>query len=157
SGGSGGSGGTTEVSLSTTDEGEINVVNAAYPASNPYGAGWSVGGLQQFTRPASGAPILVTAGMQGTDRFDPVYQNGQTYFQDLALAWGTAGSSQILANDGTGSFTPAEQVGADSDVVGTATGDFNVDGWTDLAVADASTLAILLNNRSEAFSAGQTF
>src|SRR6202041_3395992 len=119
----------------------VNVVNSA---SDPLGAGWSVGGLQQISQVTSGGPVLITSGQQGTQQFLPVYNEGQTYLQDLALASSTS-SAQITANDGAGSFTAAN-VSSPGTVVGTAAGDFNGDGRIDQAVVSSSTLAILLNN-----------
>src|SRR4051812_14027007 len=119
-------GGTYEVTLTSTDEGLINVANAA---DSPYGAGWSVGGLQQLSQPTPGGPIVITAGQQGTERFDPVYDDGQDGLQDLALAWGGAGSPRVLANDGTGGFSPFDDVFANSNAVGAAGGDLDGDGW----------------------------
>ena len=40
------------VSITTTDEGNVNVVNES---SDPLGAGWSVGGLQQLSQVAPAA------------------------------------------------------------------------------------------------------
>jgi hypothetical protein len=87
-------------SITTSNEGFVNFDNAA---SDAMGAGWSVGGLQHVSQPNPGGPAVIRAGQQGTERFDPVYSNGQTDLQDLALASGTA-AAQILANDGTGGF-----------------------------------------------------
>ena len=87
--------------MTTTAEGNVNVVNES---SDPLGAGWSVGGLQQLSQLSPDGPVLITAGQQGTEAFDPAYAKGQTYFQDLALATSTS-SAQILANDGAGDFS----------------------------------------------------
>lgn len=136
-------------SITITAQGYANVVNAA---SDPLGAGWSVGGVQQLSQVNSGGPVLITAGQQGTERFDPVYSNGQTYLQDLALASGTA-AAEILPNDGAGGFTSSGNP-SNGGVVGTASGDFNGDGKPDLAVVSSSTLGILLNNGAGGFTAG---
>ena len=144
--------GMDETSITTTNEGNLNVVNAS---SDSYGAGWSIGGLQQLAQVSSGRPVLITAGQQGIERFDPVYNDGQTDLQDLALASSTS-ASQILANDGAGNFS-ATDVTADIDVVGTASGDFNGDGLPDMAVVNSSTLAIMLNNGAGGFDAGDTY
>ena len=69
--------------MTTTDEGSVNVVNES---SDPLGAGWSVGGLQQLSQLTTDGPVLITAGQQGTEAFQPAYSDGQTYIQDLALA-----------------------------------------------------------------------
>ena len=138
--------------ITTSNEGYVNVVNSA---SDPMGAGWSVGGLQQLSQVSSGGPVLITTGQQPPERFDPVYNDGQTDYQDLALASSTS-SSQILANDGAGDFTAAN-VSSPGTVVGTASGDFNGDGRIDQTVVSSTTLAILLNNGSGGFTAGDTY
>ena len=143
-------------SITTTNEGNLNVVNPGIdPYSNYLGVGWSVGGLQRLSPVVAGFPVLITTGQEPSERFDPVYDNGQTYFQDLALAASTS-TSQILANDGAGGFTAAGST-SDDGVVGTATGDFNGDGRVDQAVVDSSTLAILINNGSGGFTVGSSY
>ena len=138
--------------ITSSNEGYVNVVNSA---SDAMGAGWSVGGLQQLSQVSSGGPVLVTAGQQGTEQFVPVYNDGQTDLQDLALASSTS-SAQIMANDGAGGFTAAN-VSSPGMVVGTASGDFTGNGRVDMAVVSSSTLAILLNNGSGGFTAGDTY
>ncbi len=98
---------------------------------------------------------MIATGQEPSERFDPVYNDGQSYFQDLALASSTS-TSQILANDGAGDFT-ATGSPSDDGVVGTASGDFNGDGRIDQAVVDSSTLAILINNGSGGFTAGSSY
>src|SRR5262249_15558370 len=127
------------------------VVNAA---SSPYGAGWSIGGLQHLSQLATNGPVLITAGQQGTEQFDPVYTEGQTSLQDLGLATSTS-SAQILSNYGMG--TVAGTTTATDNLLGTAAGDFNGDGKPDMAAVSSSTLAILLNNGSGGFSAGSSY
>ena len=62
--------GTDETSVTRTAQGSVNVVNEA---SDPLGAGWSVGGLQQLSQLATDGPVLITAGQQGTEAFEPAY------------------------------------------------------------------------------------
>ena len=139
-------------SITTSNEGNVNVVNSA---SDALGAGWSVGGLQQLSQVTTGGPVVIATGQEPSERFDPVYNDGQSYFQDLALASSTS-TSQILANDGAGNFTATGST-SDAGVVGTASGDFNGDGRIDQAVVDSSTLAILINNGSGGgFTAGSS-
>ncbi|AGA28668.1 FG-GAP-like repeat-containing protein [Singulisphaera acidiphila] len=139
-------------SITSTIKGDVNIVNAV---SSPYGAGWSVGGLQQLSQLTTGGSVLITAGQQGTERFDTLYNNGQSYLQDLALATSTS-DSQILANDGRAHFTSTSSI-TTSNVVGTVAGTFNGDGKPDQAVLNSSELAILINNGLGGFSAGATY
>ena len=90
--------GEDEVSLTSTDVGSVNVVNES---SDPLGAGWSVGGLQQLSQLTTDGPVLITAGQQGTEAFQSAYTEGQSYVQDLALAT-TTSVVQVMANDGDG-------------------------------------------------------
>jgi RHS repeat-associated protein len=143
--------GTGEISMVTTALGSVNVVNAA---SDPLGAGWSAAGLQKIAQLATNGPVLVTAGQQGTEAFQPAYSEGQTSIQDLALATSTS-ATKIMANDGAGNFS-ASVTAADT-VVGNASGDLNNDGKPDLAVVTSSTLAIELNNGSGTFTAGSSY
>jgi len=140
-----------ELGISSTDQGYVNVVNEA---SDPLGAGWSVGGLQHLSQLTTDGPVLITAGQQGTERFDPVYTEGQTYLQDLGLATSTS-LAQILANDGTGAFSGTTT--ATDTVVGTATGYFTSNSLADMAVVSSSTLAIMLNNGSGGFTVGNSY
>ena len=144
--------GDDETSITMTAEGNVNVVNES---SDPFGHGWSVGGLQQLAQVSSGGPVLITAGQQGTEAFDPVYNSGQSYVQDLGLASSTS-TAQVLANDGTGNFTTSGTPSS-TGVVGSVAGDFNGDGEPDMAVISSSTLAILLNNGSGGFTAGSSY
>jgi hypothetical protein len=75
--------GLSEISLTGTYQGSVNVVNTA---SDPLGAGWSVGGLHQLSQLATNGPVLITAGQQGTEAFQSAYSEGQSSIQDLALA-----------------------------------------------------------------------
>ena len=70
--------GDDETSITMTAEGNVNVVNES---SDPLGAGWSVGGLQQLAQVSSGGPVLITAGQQGTEAFEPVYNRGSRTFR----------------------------------------------------------------------------
>jgi RHS repeat-associated protein len=139
--------------VTTFEQGYVNVVNES---SDPMGAGWSVGGLQQVSQVTTGGPVLVTAGQQGTERFDPVYDSGQTALQDLALSSSTD-DGQMLANDGTGTFAAGTDGVTSSPTVGSVTGDFNGDGKPDLAVAGGTTLALMRNNGAGGFTAGSTY
>ena len=143
--------GEDETSITSTDVGSVNVVNES---SDPLGAGWSVGGLQQLSQLTTDGPVLITAGQQGTEAFQPAYTEGQTYVQDLALATSTS-AVQVMANNGAGDFS-ASATGTNT-VVGTAAGDFNDDGEPDLAVVTSSTLKIELNNGSGGFTAGDSY
>jgi hypothetical protein len=144
--------GADETSLTTTNEGSVNVVNES---TDPLGAGWSVGGLQKLSQLATDGPVLITAGQQqGTEAFEPAYTEGQSYVQDLALAT-TTSAVQIMPNDGAGDFSAT--VSATDTAVGTASGVFTSNGEPDLAVVSSSTLAIELNNGSGGFTAGSSY
>ena len=143
--------GAQQTALAETVTGTVDVVNAAASA---YGAGWSVGGLQQVSQASPGGPALVTAGQQGTEEFDPVYSGGQAYVQDLALATGMS-TSQVMPNDGAGGFT-APGAGGGS-VIGTAAGDLNGDGRPDQAIATSSSWSVLLGNGAGGFTAGNLY
>ena len=143
--------GSSEVSLTSTDMGYVNIVDAT---SDPLGAGWSVGGLQKVSQLSSNGPVLITAGQQGTEQFDSVYSEGQTNLQDLGLAT-TTSSAKILANDGSGDFSGSAT--ATDTVAGTASGDFNGDGKPDMAVVSSTTLTIQLNNGMGGFTAGNSY
>ena len=110
--------------------------------------------MQHLSQLATDGPVLITAGQQGTEAFEPAYTEGQTSVQDLALATSTS-AVQIMPNDGSGDFSAT--VSASDAVVGTASGDFNGDGEPDLAVVSSSTLAIELNNGSGGFTAGSSY
>ena len=110
--------------------------------------------MQQLSQLTTDGPVLITAGQQGTEAFQPAYSEGQTYVQDLALATSTS-AVQILPNDGAGNFSAS--VSASDTVVGSAAGDFNNDGEPDLAVVTSSTLKIELNNGSGGFTAGNSY
>ena len=140
-----------DVTITSVDQGYVNVVNSA---SDPLGAGWSVGGLQHVWPSTSGAPVLITAGQQGTEQFAPVYTEGQTYIQDLGLATNPY-SAQVLPNDGMGDFL-GTTTAADS-VVGTATGVFTSNGKPDMAVVTSSALAIQLDNGPGQFIHGNSY
>ncbi len=81
---------------------------------------------------------------------------------DLDLVTVNRDSSDIsvLRNDGTGSFAPAENytVGAGAGPRTLALGDFNGDGYTDVATAnhDTGTISILVNDGSGGFAAPLT-
>ena len=131
-------------------QGYVNVVNAA---SDPLGAGWSVGGLQQrlatghkrtgpCSRPDSRVPSVL---IMSTEAAKPISKTS------LAT---TPSSAQIMVNNGMGAF--AGSVTASDTVVGTASGDYNGDGKPDLAVVSSSTLEILLNNGTGGFTVGSS-
>jgi len=138
--------------VTSTAQGSVDVVNSA---SDLLGAGWSIGGFDAAAQVSSGGPVLLTQGQQGTESFDPVYNSGQSNIQDLALVSGTA-AAQIMANDGMGNFS-ISGTPSDTNLVGTASGDFNGDGKPDVAVVNSTTLAILLNNGSGGFTAGSSY
>jgi RHS repeat-associated protein len=142
--------------LSQTYQGWVNVVNGVVTGgtANPLGAGWSVGGVQRISLPDPNGPALITAGSQGTVRFDQHYANGQGVLQDLAVASGS--DTRVYTNDGLGNFmagTPAST----GTPVGTVAGDFNGDGRPDLAEVTGSTLTILLNNGAGGFIARSSY
>ncbi len=145
-------------SITTNYEGSINVVNAT---NTPVGAGWSVGGLQHLSQLTAGGPVLVTAGSQGTETFDPIYNHGESYLQDLVLGDMMA-TPQLLANDGNGNFFPTTVNLSGSSAVTMAAGDFNGDGITDLVEAGYSSfgqsaIMIQLSNGAGGFTAGNTY
>jgi RHS repeat-associated protein len=141
----------------TDYQGYVDVVNRDQGPSavDPLGAGWSIAGLEQLYQPSANGPALITAGSQGTERFDPVYAAGQGYFQDLTLS-SSADGTQVLANDGMGQFT-AGTAAADQNTKATAAGDFNGDGRPDLASISDGALEILLNNGSGGFTVASSY
>ena len=110
--------------------------------------------MQQLSQLTTNGPVLITAGQQGTEAFEPAYTEGQPYVQDLALAT-TPSAAQIMPNDGAGDFSAS--VSASDTVIGTAAGDFNGDGEPDLAVVTSSTLAIELNDGAGGYTAGDSY
>src|SRR6185437_11018338 len=96
--------------MSNTLNSLVNVVNAG---SSPYGAGWSIGGLQQIYPGSSSEPALITAGSQGTERFDPEPAGPindltfvhQTVTFDPMLGPTTTYDLRGQSNDGMGDFT----------------------------------------------------
>ena len=138
-------------SVTSVVTGCLNVVNNI---SDNYGAGWSIGGLQQLSQKAAGKPVLITAGQQGTERYDPYYGSGQTSLQDLSLASSTS-TAQILTNDGTGIF--AGTATNANGITGTAAGDLNGDGKPDQVIVGLSVFQVLLNNGTGGLSASSTY
>jgi hypothetical protein len=119
--------------------------------------------LAPFSREVQGAPARPLAFAPPVDY--PVGTNpvGITVgnfmglgHQDLAVTNELDDSVSILANDGTGAFTPQPPIAlaASSNPTGIITGDFTGLGHHDLAVADIgdSTVSILLNNGSGTFT-----
>ena len=143
-------------SITTHDSGYVNIVNNS---SDAMGAGWSVGGLQAVSQVGDDGPGLVTAGQQGTQQFDQVYNDGQTSVQDLAVV-SDPDNPQILANDGTGTFTSAESPDDDEGVyfaIPPAAGDFTGNGRSDMAVAIGGQLEIELSNGDGGFTLANTY
>jgi len=163
SGGSGGSGGGT-TALTSQFKGQVNVVDEV---NSHLGAGWTVGGLQRISAVGgTTAPVLLTAGSQGTERYDYLPPGP---LQDLApLTYtsvpGSGGSStigaQLMANDGMGGLGApgsAATATAAAAPAGAVTGDFNGDGKADLAVAAGGTVSIFLANGVGGFTAGASY
>src|SRR5206468_1645659 len=92
-------------SLTGSLTGTLDVVNAA---ASPYGAGWSIGGLQQVFNSSSTGPALITAGSQGTEQFD--YRAAES-INDLAVIgpdpnqMNQATDVRLWSNDGMGNFS----------------------------------------------------
>jgi len=148
-------------SVTMTSEGSVDVVNESNDA---LGAGWSVGGLQHLSQITANGPVLITAGQQGTEHFDPMYNSGQTALQDLALSDMTTGN-EVLANDGTGTFPDGTEastvtsfpVTAANPILQSVTGDFDNDGKPDLAALNSINLQIALNDGAGGFSAPTSY
>ena len=122
------------VEKTSTVAGLLGVVNTS---DGPYGAGWSVGGLQHIHAASASSSALVTQGAQGTERYG---YRPPGPIQDLAVVVG--GNARLLRNDGAGKFTLATPSRAvPNGAVDMAAGDFDGDGLADLVVASASTSA----------------
>ncbi|TAK07289.1 VCBS repeat-containing protein, partial [bacterium] len=82
-------------------------------------------------------------------------------FQDLAVANSGSNDVTVLLGDGLGGFTPApgSPFGVGTGPASVAVGDFNGDGFQDLAVANSgsNTVYILLGNGTGSFIAGANF
>ena len=135
----------------------LTVVNAA---SSPYGAGWSVGGLQHVFASGTG-PAVVTAGSQGTEAFGYRPAGAVTDLATVVAGPSFGGAAtQLLANDGggTGGFTvPSSAAGVSSQPTATAAADFNGDGRADLVEVSGATVTVLTANASGGFTAGGTY
>ena len=148
-------------SMSAPYNSSVNVVNAS---ASPYGAGWSIGGLQHvYAGPPTG-PVLVTAGSQGTERFG--YQaagpvNDLTAVQQVAstdpMRPGFSYNLQVQSNDGMGDFTAGSGTTTVPNPVALAAGDFNGDGRSDLASVSGSAVSVSLASASGGFTAGGTY
>ncbi len=102
---------------------------------------------------ASGSPVTVGNGPTAIATGD---FNGDG-FADLAVANSIDGTVSILLGDGSGGFTAASgsPVTVGNGPTAIATGDFNGDGFADLAVANSidGTVSILLGDGSGGFTA----
>ncbi len=94
---------------------------------------------------AGSGPIAVTAADFNADGHP-----------DLAVVNQTAGTVSIFLNkgDGSGAFGPKTDFATGASPVSVATGDFNVDGRTDLVIANQTdnTVSVLLGNGNGQFS-----
>src|SRR5262249_22906677 len=85
---------------------------------------------------------------------------------DVAVAGNTpsgVGIVTVLLGNGDGTFLPAKDYTVGDDLIAMVTGDFNRDGWLDLAVVDGgdpfgngSGVRILLINRDGTFRPGES-
>jgi hypothetical protein len=98
-------------------------------------------------------PIGIAVG-----RFDTANKNDQNL--DLAITHLNSGNVSIMIGDGKGNFSlaSASPFSVGTNPAGVAVGDFNGDGKSDLAVANADdgTVSILLGNGDGTFSANAT-
>jgi RHS repeat-associated protein len=142
----------SSTSFDIVGEGIVDVVNNS---SGALGAGWTVGGLQTIHQATAGDRVVITAGRQGTQRFNPVYDDGQTQLLDLAIASGPA-ASQLMVNDGNANFSSPGTLSFNA-AIGAAAGDLDGDGEPDQVVATTSNVGVLLNDGAGGFTAGSTY
>ena len=128
------------------------MVNAASDPSAPAGASAA---CSSFGSSRPDGPVLITAGQQGTEQFDPVYNEGQT---STSRTWRWPPARRPPRSwPTTARAASRRRVTAPTPTVGTASGDFNGDGQPDLAVVSARPWTILLNNGSGGFTAGSSY
>ncbi|MBI3010137.1 MAG: VCBS repeat-containing protein, partial [Candidatus Omnitrophica bacterium] len=127
-----------------------------------FGAGWGLRGLEQL-HPQPDGTILITDG-EGSST---VFRKGP--MPDLAVATESFFSTfrtealSILLGMGTGSFQPEQRMkvrpdmfGSGQDAFSVAAGEFNQDGFQDLAVAlESGDIAILLGKGGATFEPPQ--
>ncbi|MBI2495018.1 MAG: VCBS repeat-containing protein, partial [Candidatus Omnitrophica bacterium] len=124
---------------------------------SPFGAGWSLEGLERLW-PQPDGTLLVTDG----DGSATVFRQGP--MPDLVVANASTNDMSLLAGHGDGTFQPAQSVvvgplamGLGGEPAGVGVGDFNRDGFGDVAVTLSRTneVAILLGGGGGTFATPQ--
>ncbi len=144
--------------LATTVTSRAILVNER---DSPFGAGWSLEGLERLW-PQPDGTLLVTDG----DGSATVFRQGPQ--PDLVVANTSTNAStndiSLLAGHGDGTFQPAQSVvvspvalGLGGEPAGVGVGDFNRDGFGDVAVTLSRTneVAILLGGGGVTFATAQ--
>lgn len=122
-------------------DGDVDLVTANYYDISVLLADGSGGfGTVQSYPNGSSASSVVLGDFDGDGALDAATANSSTSSVSILRGRG----------DGSGSFAPAESFAAGSIAYAVAAGDFNADGWLDLATANigASTVSILMNDRT---------
>src|SRR6266849_5120146 len=97
------------------------------------------------TLPSGPIPIPLVGDFNGDGWLDLVVAN----------QFSTPGSVSVLLGNRDGSFQGARTVNAGTNPNSVAMGDFNGDGWLDLAVVDYQSLLVLLGNGDGTFRAAR--